>query len=175
LSKKEKLAALIKDKAILFGNFTLRSGKKSKYYIDKYLFETDPTTLDIIAECVAERLPAGTTVLAGVELGAVPLATAVSLKTGIPFIIVKKEVKDYGTSKVYEGSSVKEDDKVVMVEDVVTTGGAAIKAAKNLQKENIRITNIIAIIDREDGGVENIKAEGFEIETVLNKTDLGLN
>jgi len=174
LNNKDNLAELIKDKAILYGDFTLRSGKKSKYYIDKYLFETDPSTLDLIAECVAERIPAGTTLLAGVELGAVPLVTAVSLKTKIPFIIVRKEIKDYGTSKVYEGS-VKETDKVVMIEDVVTTGGAAIKAAKNLQKENIEITNIIAIIDREDGGVKNIEAEGFKIEILLNKSDLGLN
>ncbi len=168
------LAKLIRDKAVLFGDFTLRSGKKSKYYIDKYLFETDPQILQLIAENITQLLPKGTTMLAGVELGAVPLATAVSLKADLPFIIVRKEVKDYGTAKIYEGK-VNPDDQVVMIEDVITTGGAALKAAVNLRNAGIKITKIIGVIDREEGGVANLQAAGFAVEAMFNKSALGLN
>jgi len=174
LDKTENLAKLVKDSAVLFGDFTLRSGKKSTYYIDKYLFETNPQILEAIAAAIAEKLPAATKLLAGVELGAVPLVTATAIKADLPFIIVRKGVKDYGTEKIFEGKAV-EGDHLIMIEDIITTGGAALQAARNLKQAGIVVDKIIGVVDREEGGVENIEQEGFVIETLLNKTTLGLN
>lgn len=169
----QNLAKLVKESAVLFGDFTLRSGKKSTYYIDKYLFETDPRILEAIAEAVVKLLPPDTRLLAGVELGAVPLVTAVAIKSSLPFIIVRKDVKDYGTSKIFEGKA-NEGDHLIMIEDIITTGGAAIQAAKNLRAAGIIVDRIIGIVDREEGGVENILKEGFQVEALLNKSSLDL-
>jgi len=169
----QPVADLVRECSVLFGEFTLRSGKKSSYYIDKYLFETNPEILESIADLIVKMLPEDTKLLAGVELGAVPLVTAVSLKSKLPFIIVRKDVKDYGTSKIFEGKAV-EGDHLVMVEDIITTGGAAIKAGNNLREAGIHVDKIIGVVDREEGGVANIEKEGFVIETLLNKSNLGL-
>ncbi|OQB40183.1 MAG: Orotate phosphoribosyltransferase [Candidatus Latescibacteria bacterium ADurb.Bin168] len=167
------LAKTIKEAAYLEGDFVLSSGKRSRYYLDKYLFSTEPRLLKAIAEALSALLPRDFDRLAGVELGAVPLVTAVALRTGKPFVIVRKNAKDYGTGKLFEGRLVK-GDRVVLVEDVLTTASQAIQAARRLNEFGAEVVKIIYVIDREEGAADNLAAAGFSAEPVMKKSDLGL-
>jgi len=109
--------------AVKFGDFTLSSGRKSKYYVDKYIFETNPLCLEAIGGRIAKMIPAGTRKLAGIEIGSIPLAAIASVKSGMPFVIVRKAQKGYGTNKLIEGVY-ERGEKVLVVEDVVTTARA---------------------------------------------------
>ncbi len=159
--------------AYLEGDFLLSSGQRSKYYLDKYRFSTHPTLLKPIAEGLAALLPTGLTVLAGVELGAVPLVTALSLETGLPFVIVRKGAKDYGTAKLLEGV-LPENAKLALVEDVLTTAGQAIRAANILKDLGASIEKIVYVVDREQGADANIRSAGFEPAALFTKTSLGI-
>jgi orotate phosphoribosyltransferase len=169
------LAARVKQVALLEGDFTLRSGKKSRFYFDKYLFETQPDILAELGKQIAARLPAGTTRIAGPELGAVALAAAGSLASGIPFFIVRNAKKDYGTSKTIEGVC-NPGDKVVLVEDIVTTGGQVIEAIKNITAAGAVVTKVIVAVDRLEGGKDNILKEAPNVayDPILIKTDMGM-
>ena len=169
------LAKRVKEVALLEGDFTLRSGKKSKFYFDKYLFETQPDVLEAMGREIAKRLPAGTTRIAGPELGAVALAAAGSLASRVPFFIVRNAKKDYGTSKTIEGK-LEKGDKVVLVEDIVTTGGQVIEAIKNIREAGAEVVKVIVALDRLEGGKENIEqaVPGVPYEAILNKTDMGM-
>ncbi len=171
--ERKQLAALIKERTYKEGDFTLSSGRKSHYIIDKYLFETDPELLKAVAAEMAARIPEGTDRIAGVELGGVPLATAVSLETGKPFIIVKKESKGYGTNKVVEGAY-KPGENVVLVEDVLTTAGQALKGARRLQDIGLKVQKLIGVVDRQEGAAENIEEAGIPWEAVFTREDLGI-
>ena len=167
-----ELARRIKEAAYLEGDFILRSGKRSKYYLDKYLFETQP---DILAE-LGRRLAAyaeDVEVIAGPELGAVALAAAASMATGKPFTLVRKQVKDYGTSKQIEGAPVA-GRNVLMVEDIGTTAGAALEAAQALTAAGANIKRIVFAVDRMQGARENVEAAGYEFHAILTKEDLGI-
>jgi orotate phosphoribosyltransferase len=170
---KQELGKAILKAAYLEGDFVLRSGKRSKYYLDKYLFGTKPQILSAIADEMAKVLPKATQRIGGTVLGAVTLATALSLKTGIPAIIARKTEKDYGTAKLVEGEW-KPGEKVVLVEDVVTTGGAALEAAENLKKMGLEVLGVIAVIDREEGGKEAFAAKGINFQSLFTKTSLGI-
>ncbi len=150
------LAEAIRDAALLEGDFLLRSGKRSSYYLDKYRFGTRPDLLsalgDAIAAAVREHEPDAVR-LAAPELGAVPLAAAASLRTGLPFVIVRKEAKGYGTSNRIEGAF-EPGECVCLVEDIVTSGGAAIAAVEALREAGMRVSNAICVVDREEGGVD---------------------
>ncbi|MCL2646253.1 MAG: orotate phosphoribosyltransferase [Phycisphaerales bacterium] len=169
------LAKRVKEVALLEGDFTLRSGKKSKFYFDKYLFETQPDILEAMGQEIARRLPAETTRIAGPELGAVALAAAGSLASRIPFFIVRNAKKDYGTGKTIEGI-LKPGDKVVLVEDIVTTGGQVVEAIKNITAAGAQVIKVIVALDRLEGGKENIlaAAPGVAYEPILNKNDMGM-
>ncbi len=169
------LARRVKEVALLEGDFTLRSGKKSRFYFDKYLFETQPDILAAMGREIAKRLPAGTTRIAGPELGAVALAAAGSLASNVPFFIVRNAKKEYGTSKTIEGKIVA-GDQVVLVEDIVTTGGQVIEAIKNITDAGGRVTTVIVALDRLEGGKENIlqAAPGVGYEAILDKSDMGM-
>jgi len=172
----ERFAELARDivnAAYLRGEFVLSSGAKSSYYFDKYLFETRPTILRRIAASFAERLPAETDRIAGPELGGVALAAALSLTAGLPFVIVKKASKGYGTSKIVEGELYR-GDRVVVVEDVITSGAQAIHAAQQVERSGGRVLAILAVIDREQGGTENISASGYHFEPLFRRSELGL-
>ncbi|MBU0580671.1 MAG: orotate phosphoribosyltransferase [Candidatus Margulisbacteria bacterium] len=173
--KKEELGQKIVEAALLEGDFTLRSGKKSKYYFDKYLFGTKPEILSPLAVEIAKYLPPLNTFkrIAAPELGAITLATAVALEVNKPIVIVRKAQKDYGTAKVFEGELIK-GEKVVLIEDILTTAGAALKAAENLKNFGVEVLKIIGVIDREEGARENIKKAGFEMDAVFTKTSLGI-
>jgi len=169
------LAQRVKEAALLEGDFTLRSGKKSKFYFDKYLFETQPDILEAMGQEIARRLPPGTARIAGPELGAVALAAAASLAARIPFFIVRNAKKDYGTSKTIEGK-LNAGESVVLVEDIVTTGGQVIEAIKNITAAGATVTKVIVALDRLEGGKENILREAPQVayEAILNKTDMGM-
>lgn len=171
---REELASAIKDAAYLEGDFVLSSGKRSKYYLDKWLFETDPRLLGEIAKALASLLPSPPPDrLAGVELGGVPLAAALSLETGIPYLIVRRQAKEYGTAKEVEGRMA-EGERVVLVEDVLTTASQAISAAQRLTKLGLKVERILYVIDREEGADTNIMQAGFRPAALFKKSDLGV-
>ena len=171
---KNELARLIKDAAYLEGDFLLRSGRRSKYYLDKYLFETQPAILAELGHRLAEKADASIQRIAGAELGAVSLAAAASIASGKPFVIVRNKKKDYGTSKPIEGN-LEKGETVLLVEDVVTSGGQVIEAAKTLEAAGAKVALILAVIDRAEGGRENIQSAGYNFESILNKADLGIS
>jgi orotate phosphoribosyltransferase len=175
-SRQQRLTELGRDllsAAYLQGDFVLSSGVKSRYYFDKYLFETKPGILRRLASFLAEMVPPQTDRLAGPELGAVALATAVSLETGLPFVIVKKEQKGYATARLVEGE-LYPGERVVVVEDVLTTGAQAVRAAQQVARAGAQVLAILGVIDREQGAPENIAAAGFEARALFRRSDLGL-
>ncbi|MBX3382965.1 MAG: orotate phosphoribosyltransferase [Phycisphaeraceae bacterium] len=174
------LAQEIARVALLRGQFTLRSGKTSTYYLDKYLFSTRPELLAKLAPMFATRLAAmeaargfRATRLAGAELGGIPLVTAASLHTGLPSIFVRNQKKDYGTAKQLEGVC-GEGDNLVLIEDVATTGGQALEAVRVLRATGAAVHGVIATIDRLEGARENIEREGLAFDAVFTTRDLGV-
>lgn len=169
----EKLAKLVKDTALLTGDFTLSSGRKSKYYLDKYRIETQPDILSAVADGLIPKIPPETDILAGPELGAIPLVTAVGLKTGLPFLLVRKKAKEYGTKNVVEGLYEK-GQNVVLFEDVLTTGGQAVTAADSLKELGLNVLKIACVIDREEGAREAVESAGYIFDPLLTRTMFGL-
>ena len=169
---KAQLAQRIKAVAYLEGDFVLRSGKRSKYYLDKYLFETQPDILAELGRCFA-RHAGGVDVIAGPELGAVALAAATSMACGKPFALVRKAAKGYGTDKLIEGAPVA-GKKVLLVEDICTTAGAALEAAKTLTEAGAKIELMAFAIDRMEGGQKNVQDAGYNFLALLTKADLGI-
>lgn len=169
----QEIAQLVKKIALLTGEFTLSSGRKSNYYIDKYLIETRPDILNEVSEGLKLKIPEGTELLAGPELGAIPLVTAVGLKTGIPFLLIRKKTKEYGTKKAVEGLY-KEGQKVVLIEDVLTTGGQVVTAANTLSELGLKVIKIVCVIDREEGAREAVESAGYTLDPLLTRTMMGL-
>ena len=170
---RETLARHIAEAALLRGHFVLRSGKTSSFYLDKYLFSTQAPVLRELGALFAQRIPAGTTRLAGAELGGIPLVTTACMATGIPCVFIRNQKKDYGTAKQLEGV-LKPGDAVTIVEDVATTGGQALEAAKVLRDQGAKVLAIIATIDRLEGARENIEREGIAFDALFTVRDLGV-
>jgi len=170
---KQELAERIRAAALLEGEFTLRSGRKSSFYVDKYLFETQPEILAALGRLFAERVSPRTTRIAGAELGGVPLAAAASMAAGKPFVIVRNAKKDYGTSKPFEGK-LERGDVVLLVEDIATTGGQVLEAAKVIREAGASVEKIVAVVDRGEGAAENIRGAGFVFEALFDSKDLRL-
>jgi len=170
--EKTQLAQRIRQVAYLEGDFVLRSGRRSKYYLDKYLFETQPDILAELGRLFATKA-ADADVIAGAELGGVSLAAAAAMAAGKPFVIVRNAKKDYGTSKMMEGSLPK-GARVLLVEDIATTGGQVLEAAKVLTAAGATVTKIVCTIDRMEGARENIEGAGYKFESLLTKADLGI-
>lgn len=171
---REDLARRIREAAYLEGDFTLRSGRKSKYYLDKYLFETQPDILRALGEMFAKHVESTTTLIAGAELGGIALAAAASLAANKPFVIIRNAKKDYGTGKPYEGK-ITDNDSVLLVEDIATTGGQVLEAARFIKSVGARVERIVAVIDRQEGARENIEGAGFKFEALFTKSDLGIH
>ncbi len=167
------LARRIREAAYLEGDFTLRSGRKSKYYLDKYLFETQPDILRALGEMFAGHVQPSTTLIAGAELGGIALAAAASLSANKPFVIIRNAKKDYGTGKPYEGK-ITDSDSLLLVEDIATTGGQVLEAARFIKSLGARVERIVAVIDRQEGARENIEGAGFKFESLFTKSDLGI-
>jgi orotate phosphoribosyltransferase len=165
------LAARIYAAARLTGEFRLRSGRTSNEYFDKYLFESNPELLREIAEGLAALIPPSVDALAGLELGGVPLATAVSLLSGIPALFVRKEAKPYGTCRLAEGGEV-EGRRLVVVEDVITSGGQVVKSSRDLRDRGAEIVTVVCVIDREEGGRENLQAEDLTLTALFGMSEL---
>jgi len=170
---REELIARVKETSYLEGDFTLRSGKKSKYYMDKYLFETCPDILKALGEEFAKHITDDVTLIAGAELGGVALAASTSMASGKNWIIVRNSKKGYGTGKMVEGV-LKETDVVLIVEDIATTGGQVIEAAKIVTDAGAKVKEIVCVIDRKQGARENITEAGFAFDSIMTKEDLGI-
>ena len=170
---KEQLAQRIAEVSLLRGEFTLRSGRKSNYYLDKYLFETQPDVLTELGKMFAARVTPDVDRIAGAELGAVALAAATSIACGKPFVIIRNQKKDYGTSKLVEGR-IEKGERVMIVEDVLTTGGQVIEAAKSIRDVDGVVVKIVAVIDRMEGARQNIEAAGYSFESLFTTKDLGV-
>lgn len=168
---RQELARAIYDVAHITGEFVLRSGAISNEYFDKYLFEARPDLLRAIAEHLAPLLPEETEVLAGLELGGVPIATALSFQSLKPAAFVRKKAKDYGTCKIAEGATIK-GKNIVIVEDVVTSGGQVVLSAKDLRDHGANILCAVCVIDREAGGKEALAKEGIELRPLFSMTEL---
>jgi orotate phosphoribosyltransferase len=168
---KVNLAKRIDAAARIHGQFRLRSGAVSQEYFDKYRFESDPQLLAAIAGALAALLPATIQVLAGLELGGVPIATALSLQTGLPLAFVRKQAKDYGTCRLAEGAAVA-GQRVLIVEDVVTSGGQVIASCAQLRRAGAVIDDVVCVIDRQAGGQETLAAEGLNLRALFTRKDL---
>ena len=171
---RDELARGLRDAAYLEGDFVLRSGRRSKYYLDKYRFETRPDLLgplgEALAAAVREHDPEAAR-LAGPELGAVALAAAASLQTGLPFLIVRKAAKDYGTANHLEGVH-EAGECVCLIEDVVTSGGAAIDAIQALREVGLRVSTAICVVDREEGGVDELARHAVRLRPLFTASEL---
>ncbi|WIV21249.1 orotate phosphoribosyltransferase [Paenibacillus polygoni] len=167
----KELAKEIYEVSHVTGEFLLRSGKVSNEYFDKYLFEAKPELLSKIASELEKLIPQGTEVLAGLELGGVPVATALSLKSGIPAAFVRKKAKAYGTCKLAEGMDVK-GKRICIVEDVVTTGGQVILSAKDLREAGTIVTDVVIVIERDIEGRKRLEAEGLTLHSLFKMEEL---
>jgi orotate phosphoribosyltransferase len=169
---RSELIEMMKKTALLHGDFTLRSGKKSNWYFDKYRFEGIPGILRSVAHHMARLIPEGADRLAGIELGGIPLCTALALETDIPAIFIRKTQKDYGTQAQIEGLH-KPDDHILVVEDVVTTGGQAIILIKQLREAGLNIVGTLAVLNRNEGANEAFAAENIPFWWLFSRDDFG--
>ncbi|MFO7572564.1 MAG: orotate phosphoribosyltransferase [Gaiellaceae bacterium] len=170
----DELGRLLVERALLEGDFTLRSGKRSSWYLDKYRFETDPELLralgERIADAVTEHEPEAAR-LAGPALGAVALAASAAMASGRPFMIVRGETKEYGTANRVEGPF-EQGELVCLVEDVVTTGGALAEAVSALRDEGLVVRNAVAVVDREEGGSDALARLGVRLRPLFRAAEL---
>ena len=169
---KEYLINLLKDNDVfLEGDFTLSSGKKSNYYINMKKAITEPEILSTISKLITSKLDLKEVdKVAGPALGAVPIATAVSLESKLPLLMIRKEKKGYGTSKLIEGE-LNEGDNVIVVEDVSTTGGSLLKAIKAINENGGNVTRAFVVVDREEGAIEAFEKEGIKLEPLISVND----
>lgn len=172
MSYDKELARQIYNTARITGEFLLRSGATSHQYFDKYLFEANPTLLKQIAEAMASNLPDDDIdVLAGLEMGGIPIVTMLSQTTGLPGLFVRKKAKEYGTCKLAEGGEIN-GRKLVIIEDVVTSGGQILLSAADLRARGAIIDTVLCVIDREAGGKEKLAADGLELRPLFTMSQL---
>ena len=169
----EALARDVVAAAWLEGDFVLSSGRRSRYYLDKYLFETQPGILRRVGRHLGDLVPAGTTRLAAPELGAVLLGAAVSLELDLPLVLVRKEAKGYGTQRAIEGV-LEAGDRVTVIEDVLTTGGEAIRAIEKVRAAGGTVVALIAVLDREEGAAEALRDAAVPFTPLFRRSDLPL-
>jgi orotate phosphoribosyltransferase len=169
-----QLAERLRATCGLRGRFVLRSGQVSDFYFDKYLFEADPVLLSAVTALAAPMVPTGTEILAGLELGGVPLSTALSLLTGFPQVLVRKQAKAYGTAKLAEGPEVS-GRRVVVVEDVITTGGQVVLSTEQLRARGAVVDTVVCVIDRRPPGATGADAlaqAGLSLRSVFTLEEI---
>jgi len=169
MANQELIAALRDADAVKYGEFELSHGGTSNYYVDKYVFETNPRCLELIAEAFAERL--GDAKLGGVALGGVPLVAVTSVETGLPYVIARKQQKEYGTANLVEGD-LEDGEPVVIIEDIATTGQSAVDAAEALRDAGAVVERVLVVVDREEGATENLADHDLELESLVTASDL---
>jgi orotate phosphoribosyltransferase len=167
----EELADQINAVARLTGTFTLRSGQIATEYFDKYRFEAVPALLASIAEALAPLVPADTEVLAGLEMGGIPIATALSMHTGLPAAFVRKEAKKYGTARLAEGAEIA-GRRVCVVEDVITTGGQVVISTQDLRGLGAVVDHVVCVIDRSPDSGAALTAAGLQMHALLTRAQL---
>jgi len=165
------LAARVHRAAHLTGEFLLRSGATSSEYFDKYLFEADPVLLADVARGLAALLPDDIDALAGLELGGIPLVTAVSALTGLPARFVRKQAKTYGTRRLAEGGPIA-GLRLAVIEDVITSGGQVVASCEDLRAHGATIAGVVCVIDREAGGTDNLRAAGLDLGALFTMSQL---
>lgn len=165
------LANRVYDAAHLTGQFTLRSGQTSTEYFDKYRFEADPALLRDITAALAPLVPDGIDALAGLEMGGIPIVTALSLATGLPARFVRKEAKTYGTCLLAEGGTI-EGQRLLVVEDVISTGGQVLLSTADLRERGAKVDSVLCVIDRRPEGSDVFEAEGLELRSLFRMSDL---
>ncbi len=168
---KKELGKKIYDVAYITGEFLLRSGVTSNEYFDKYQFESRPDILREIAKQMISLLPDEYDILAGLEMGGIPIATALSLETGKPVVFVRKKAKEYGTCKFAEGVDIK-NKKIVVIEDVVTSGGQIVISTKDLRKAGAIIDLALCVINRESTGEKNLAENNIELRSLYTMSYL---
>jgi orotate phosphoribosyltransferase len=166
-----ELARRIYATAHLTGSFVLRSGQTAEEYFDKYRFEADPRLLDAIAEAMVPLVPADTEVLAGLEMGGIPVVTALGRRTGLPCAFVRKQAKPYGTCRLAEGAETA-GRRVTIVEDVVTTGGQIVLSTEELRAQGAHITNALCVINRNPSTPVPLTEAGLTLHALFNSEDL---
>jgi orotate phosphoribosyltransferase len=170
-AEREQLARDIVAVAWLEGDFVLSSGRRSRYYLDKYLFETQPGILRRVGSFLAALVPPETQRLAAPELGAVLLGGAVSLELDLPLVLVRKSAKGYGTERMLEGL-LQQGDRVTVIEDVITTGGESVRAIEKVRAAGGTVVGLVAVLDREEGAAENLRQTGVPFTPLFRKSDL---
>jgi orotate phosphoribosyltransferase len=165
------LAISIVRAAHLTGQFHLRSGATSTEYFDKYRFESDPRLLRAIAQALAPLVPPGTEVLAGLELGGIPIAAALSLETGLPAAFVRKEAKSYGTCRLAEGIEIT-GRRLLVVEDVITSGGQVVKSTEQLRALGALVPSALCVIDRQAGSADTLATAQVTLSALFTKSQL---
>ena len=171
MDTQQLIDALRDAEAVKFGEFELSHGGTSNYYVDKYVFETNPDCLELIAQAFADALGDGETKLAGVALGAVPLVAVTSVETGRPYVIARKQQKEYGTANLIEGNLV-EGEEVIILEDIATTGQSAVDAAEALREAGAVVNRVLVVVDREEGAAENMAEHGLQLESLVSASQL---
>lgn len=161
----------IRERCLLFGEFRLRSGKISDRYFDKYRFESDPELLREVAARMARLLPESVERLAGLEMGGIPLATALSLHTGLPSLFVRKKAKDYGTCHLAEGGF-RPGERLAVIEDVITTAGQVVESSNALRALGLDVVKVICVVDRQQGGTEKLAEAGYSLASVYTLADI---
>jgi orotate phosphoribosyltransferase len=169
MANQELITALRNADAVKYGEFELSHGGTSEYYVDKYVFETTPDCLELIAAAFAERVRG--TKLAGVALGGVPLVAATSVETGLPYVIARKQQKEYGTGNLIEGA-LEDGEEVVVIEDIATTGQSAIDAAEALRNAGATVSRVLVVVDREEGATDNLAEADLELESLVTASEL---
>ena len=165
------LAKRLSERCRLTGEFTLRSGQPATTYFDKYLFEGDPEILRDVAELMVPLVPSDTEVLAGLELGGVPVATALSLATGLPAAFVRKAAKAYGTAKLAEGADI-HGRRVLVVEDVITTGGQVVASTGDLRARGAVVNEVLCVIHRGEGNHGGLDDASLNVRALFTSSDL---
>lgn len=171
--EKNQLISLLKDNNVIkFGKFTLSSGRESDYYVDMKKAITDPQILSQVSKIISQLISDDDIdLVAGPALGAVPIATAVALHAGIPMLMIRKAQKDYGTSQLIEGE-LKTGDKVIVVEDVTTTGHSLLKAVRAVQDNGGVVERTFVVVDREEGAVEELKKQRITLEPLVSISEV---
>jgi orotate phosphoribosyltransferase len=170
----DELGALLVERALLEGDFVLRSGRRSSWYLDKYRFETEPEILRALGESLAAKARAcepEAVRLAGPALGAVALAASAAMASGLPFIIVRGETKEYGTAKRIEGPF-EQGELVCLLEDVVTSGGALAEAVSAVREEGLVVRHAVCVVDREEGGSDALARLGVRLRPLFRASQL---
>lgn len=168
--EKSKLAEAVYKAAYLRGDFLLRSGKRSQEYFDKYQIESDPVLLREIARHMAPLIPEGTELLAGLEMGGIPVVSALSLETGIPAVFVRKKAKEYGTCRLAEGADVA-GKRLCIIEDVITSGGQVLLSAADLRRAGARVSNVLCVINRSERA-NPLSEDGLELAALFTMETL---